>query len=532
MRNKDLCSVMMESSKNRLCLCWKTSSYSTRLSVILLPLVLVSGLVALFCAKSSSWMFVRNYYDSSGTILLKGFVPGGEGIETGDGERAEVLSRDHNSLSISGVPPETAQPLHDKEEKPLSTETRSQAVTLFNNTLAPPSSVRISRNISNLLRVEAMLQQARAAIRNAGNNNHTEDTDYIPDGPIYRNALLFHRSYLEMEKKLKVFVYEEGEQPIFHNGPCGSIYSIEGNFMSKIECSRFRTRNPENALVFFLPFSVASIVHFIYQKNIPDQWQPMKQTVRDYVDLLAVKYPYWNRSSGSDHFMLACHDWGPELSKSVPELFKNSIRALCNANTSEGFQPSKDVSIPEINLVGGVMPGLLGSPAPWKRPILVFFAGGLHGPIRPILLDHWENKDPDVQVHKYLPKNMSYFSMMRQSKYCICPSGYEVASPRMVEALYMGCVPVLIKDHYAPPFGDVLNWKSFSVEISTDEIPNMKKILQAIPMRRYVRMHKRGVQVRRHFEVNLVPQRYDVFHMTLHSIWLRRLNILLHQEWG
>lgn len=195
---------------------------------------------------------------------------------------------------------------------------------------------------------------------------------------------------------------------------------------------------------------------------------------------------------------------------------------------SEGFQPSKDVSIPEINLPGGRTNGLIGGPSPSRRPILAFFAGGLHGPIRPILLQHWENKDPDIQVHRYLPKDVSYSAMMRKSKYCICPSGYEVASPRMVEALYTGCVPVLMKDGYVQPFSDVLNWKSFSVEVAVKDIPNLKNILAGISTRQYIRMQRRGVAARRHFEVNLPPKRYDVFHMTLHSIWLRRLNIRLH----
>ena len=99
---------------------------------------------------------------------------------------------------------------------------------------------------------------------------------------------------------------------------------------------------------------------------------------------------------------------GPELSKSYPGMFENSIRALCNANTSEGFKPIKDVSIPEINLPGGKIDRLLGGPSPSKRPILVFFAGGVHGPVRPILLEHWENKDPDVQIYRYLKKGISY----------------------------------------------------------------------------------------------------------------------------
>ncbi|CAN4117178.1 unnamed protein product [Withania somnifera] len=331
-----------------------------------------------------------------------------------------------------------------------------------------------------------------------------------------------------MEKQFKVFVYEEGDQPIFHNGPCKSIYAMEGNFIYQMETTKFRTRDPEKAHVFFLPISVTAIVHFIYDRNSKENWNPMKQTLTDYINLVSGKYPYWNRSLGVDHFMLACHDWGPEISKAVPELFKNSIRALCNANTSEGFKPSKDVSFPEILLPGGTMDDLVGGPSPSRRSILAFFAGGLHGPIRPILLEHWENKDEDIQVHRYLPKGVSYYGMLRNSRFCLCPSGYEVASPRMVEALYTGCVPVLIKDHYVPPFSDVLNWKSFSVEVPVNRIRDLKKILSGISSRQYIRLQRRGEQVRRHFEVNRTPKRYDVFHMILHSVWLRRLNMRLH----
>jgi hypothetical protein len=221
---------------------------------------------------------------------------------------------------------------------------------------------------------------------------------------------------------------------------------------------------------------------------------------------------------------------GPEASRSTPHLYKNSIRVLCNANTSEGFNPTKDAAFPEINLQTGSIHGFLGGPSPSRRPILAFFAGGLHGPIRPVLLEHWENKDEDLRVHRYLPKGVSYYDMMRKSKYCICPSGYEVASPRVVEAIYSGCVPVLISDHYVPPFSDVLNWKSFSVEVPVKDIPDLKKILERISARQYIRMQRRVVQVRRHFEVHSPPKRFDVFHMVLHSVWLRRLNVRVHND--
>lgn len=213
----------------------------------------------------------------------------------------------------------------------------------------------------------------------------------------------------------------------------------------------------------------------------------------------------------------------------MPLLFNNSIRVLCNANTSEGFNPLKDASLPEINLKTGEITGLLGGPPPSQRSILAFFAGGLHGHIRHHLLDHWKEKDPDnIRVYEKLPSNLSYESMLKNSKFCLCPSGYEVASPRIVEAIYAECVPVLISDNYVPPFSDVLNWKKFSVVVKVEDIPNLKQILMGISEAKYLKMQKRVKQVQRHFVINGTPKRFDLFNMIVHSVWLRRLNLRLH----
>ena len=109
----------------------------------------------------------------------------------------------------------------------------------------------------------------------------------------------------------------------------------------------------------------------------------------------------------------------------------------------------------------------------------------------------------------------------------ICQSGHEVASPRIVEAIYAECVPVLISQNYVFPFSDVLNWESFSVQVSFSDIPNLKNILLGIPEAQYLKMQERVKQVQRHFLINNPPKPYDVFHMIIHSIWLRRLNVKL-----
>lgn len=183
------------------------------------------------------------------------------------------------------------------------------------------------------------------------------------------------------------------------------------------------------------------------------------------------------------------------------------------------------MSLPEINLQTGVTTGIIGGPSASHRPFLAFFAGGLHGHIRSLLLNRWLGKDEEIQVHQYLPKGVSYYDMMRKSKYCLCPSGYEVASPRIVEAIYLECVPVIISDNYVLPFSDVLNWKSFSVQVEPKDIPNLKTILSSISSRQFIRMQRRVKIVQRHFVVSSPPERYDVFYMILHSIWLRRLNV-------
>ncbi|XP_071701905.1 probable glycosyltransferase At5g03795 [Rutidosis leptorrhynchoides] len=514
-------------------------SYSGKiLWLIIIPVALILGFLIL--KRSNKEVSFSNSYNlgsfrnDSETKLAPvsqesegGFFPDRRWRTADDGGDGGVQMAD-----VPSLPPITLEEDMDMQQPDITTEDDNFAISSnisnfhlsTNETDNLPTITKVPRNFTSLDKLEAGLVQARAAIKDARNETQINDPDYTPYGPIYWNASVFHRSYLEMEKRFKVYVYEEGEPPIFHDGPCKSIYAMEGSFIFHMETTEFRTRDPEKAHIFFLPISSSMMVRFILDRKSSDHWTPMKRTVKDYVNLVASRYPFWNRSLGADHFIVACHDWGPELSKAVPELFTNSIRALCNANTSEGFKPSKDVSIPEILLHDGTMRGHIGGPSPRHRHVLAFFAGGVHGPIRPILLEHWENKDPDIQVHKYLPKGVSYIDMLRQSKYCISPSGYEVASPRMVEALYTGCVPVLIKDHYVAPFSDVLNWKSFAVIVQVEDIPNLKKILTGISTRQYLRMQRRGKQVKRHFEVNYPPKRYDVFHMILHSVWLRRLN--------
>lgn len=205
------------------------------------------------------------------------------------------------------------------------------------------------------------------------------------------------------------------------------------------------------------------------------------------------------------------------------------IRALCNSDVKEGFKFGKDVSLPEtyVRLAKNPLRDVGGKP-PSKRKILAFFAGNMHGYLRPILLQHWgNNKDPDMKIFGPIPNKvkgqMNYVQYMKSSKYCICAKGYEVNSPRVVEAIFYECVPVIISDNFVPPFFEVLNWESFAVFVPEKDIPNLKNILLSIPEKRYLEMQMRVKKVQQHFLWHTKPVKYDIFHMILHSVWYNRV---------
>ncbi|MED6135533.1 hypothetical protein PIB30_047412 [Stylosanthes scabra] len=431
----------------------------------------------------------------------------------------------HHNLIVkthlhSKHPPNNVQQQHNIIPPSYSSDDASHASTF-------------KRNKNSLMRIEKDLGEARAAILKAIRMRKLmtseKQKNFVPIGPVYRNAYAFHQSHREMLKRFKVWTYKEGELPMFHQGPMKDIYGIEGHFMSQIQnaSSPFWAHRPEEAHVFMIPISLTMIVHYLYRPLVSYSRGPLMRVVIDYTKAIARKYPYWNRTHGADHFIASCHDWAPEISrkKSGRKLFKKMIRVLCNANNSEDFNPSKDVSMPEIKV-----PYSLSQLHPLKnqhnnKTILAFFAGGSHGSIRKQLLHHWKDKDKEVQVHEYLPRGADYHALMGQTMFCLCPSGYEVASPRIVESINSGCVPVIVSDHYELPFSDVLDWSKFSLHVPSDNIPEIKNILKGVPYSKFYKMQRRVLQVQIHFQLNQPAKPFDVLHMILHSIWLRRLNI-------
>ncbi|KAL8136890.1 hypothetical protein V2J09_002891 [Rumex salicifolius] len=378
---------------------------------------------------------------------------------------------------------------------------------------------RLSARARELVAAKKQIKIARARSSNTISNSELHLS-------LFRNASMFQRSYELMEHTLKIYLYEEGERPIFHKPRLRGLYCAEGWFMYLLQRSKhFVVKDPRKAHLFYLPFSSESLRVTIYQQDKSPNLKKLEIQLTNYVALIKRKYKFWNTTGGADHFFVGCHDWAPRITGKV---MGNCIRALCNANIARGFNIGKDVSVPVTYIRSGNNPlqDIGGNPAS-QRPVLTFFAGGIHGYLRPLLLRYWENKTEDMKILGPMQRDVEgkamYRRYMKESKYCICARGYEVHTPRVVESIYYECVPVIISDNYVPPFFEVLDWEAFSVFVLEKDIPRLREILLSIPEEKYLEMQRRVINVRRHFVWNKVPQKYDLFHMILHSIWFNRL---------
>ena len=105
-------------------------------------------------------------------------------------------------------------------------------------------------------------------------------------------------------------------------------------------------------------FSLSVLIHcFIHYCMQGTSYENMTIIVQDYVQSLISKYPHWNRTLGTDHFFVTCHDVGVRATEGVPLLVKNSIRVVCSPSYDVGFIPHKDVPLPQVLQPFALAPG-------------------------------------------------------------------------------------------------------------------------------------------------------------------------------
>lgn len=102
---------------------------------------------------------------------------------------------------------------------------------------------------------------------------------------------------------------------------------------------------------------------------------------RDMLVDVKTRFPYWNRTLGTDHFYICAHDMGTEVTRLADSaLQKNAIGLVNTADYSEPyFVPHKDISLPPHPGRGTIPWSQIGQGGatfdPYRRTKLAFLAG-------------------------------------------------------------------------------------------------------------------------------------------------------------
>ncbi|KAK9043566.1 hypothetical protein V6N11_071902 [Hibiscus sabdariffa] len=345
--------------------------------------------------------------------------------------------------------------------------------------------------------------------------------DNMNNTEIYHDTDTFLEDYKEMNKSFKIFVYPHKPDDPFANVLLPVDFDPQGHYASELYFkkalfnSHFITKDPNEADLFYMPFSIADMRH---DPRIGPEG--LQDFIKSYIFNISSKYPFWNRTGGADHFYVACHSISRIAMDKAVEAKENAIQLVCSSTYFvTSYFPHKDVSLPQIWPKEGDPKSLVSS----KRNQLAFFAGQVNSPVRAVLLKHWVN-DTEIFAHFGRLESDDGEEQLR-SKFCLHVKGFEVNTARVTDALHYGCVPVILANHYDLPFTDILNWRSFSVVVHYVDIPVLKKILQGISFEELSWLQNNVLKVRKHFKWNVPAVDYDAFYMAMYELWLRKSSV-------
>lgn len=334
-----------------------------------------------------------------------------------------------------------------------------------------------------------------------------------------------------MLRGLRVYVYEDVPVGRDMATPRDYKYGAEELFPRLLRGSRFVTRDPARATFFFLPLRC---VAYRYAVRDRDEGQAVaERTVRDFVAHVARRHPWWNATQGADHFYLCAHDMGASCARRAhPGLRSNAVALVNTADYADtDFSPHKDIALPPHVGDGcatctqgsrGRDASALRSARPGARTRLAFFAGNLgRGRVRPAVYERWR-ADPDMHIVHGAMAVGDYQRNLLTSRFCLFLRGHRAWSPRLMDAVWFGCVPVIISDHYALPLQGLVDWSQFAVILPEARIEHLGAVLRGISASRLVAMQGRLERVRGRFVWNQPPQPLDAFHSVLLSLWRRR----------
>ncbi|CAJ1955868.1 unnamed protein product [Sphenostylis stenocarpa] len=330
--------------------------------------------------------------------------------------------------------------------------------------------------------------------RDTSSHVSNSESDVVP-----RTIMDSTTNTLGVLKNMKVFVYElppKYNTVWLANKRCGNhLFASEVAIHRALLTSEVRTFDPYEADFFFVPVYVSC--NFSAVNGFPAIGHA-RALISSAVNLVSIEYPFWNRSKGSDHVFVASHDFGAcfhtlehvAIAEGIPQILKDSIvLQTFGVNHRHPCQEVENVVIPPYVSPESVRRTLENFPMKGPRDIWAFFRGKME--VHPknisgrfyskrVRTEIWRKFNGDRRFYLQRHRFSGYQLEVARSVFCLCPLGWAPWSPRLVESVALGCVPVIIADGIRLPFPSAVNWSEISLTVAEREVGKLGKILERV----------------------------------------------------
>ncbi|KAK6144329.1 hypothetical protein DH2020_021149 [Rehmannia glutinosa] len=269
---------------------------------------------------------------------------------------------------------------------------------------------------------------------------------------------------------MKVYVYDlpsKYNSDWLSNERCSShLFASEVAIHKALLTSDVRTLDPWEADFFFVPVYVSC--NFSTVNGFPAIGHA-RSLMAAAVKHFSSQLPFWNRSFGADHVFVASHDFGScfhtledvAIADGVPEFLRNSvILQTFGVKHKHPCQDVENVLVPPYISPESVRATL-------RR-------------LRRVRTEIWRKYGSDRRFYLRRHRFAGYQSEIVRSTFCLSPLGWAPWSPRLVESVALGCVPVIIADGIRLPFPSAVPWAEISLTVAESHVDELGEILEHV----------------------------------------------------
>lgn len=308
----------------------------------------------------------------------------------------------------------------------------------------------------------------------------------------------------------------------------GGDYAAYMLFMEQFLTSSVRAELPTSANLFFVEPYTYSVTKMVWDGN---------ERLANVLGHIRTSYKHWNRTQGRDHFLWApqdrggCHLTGLALqpikimhfgmySSDVQKAKISTVRqrgakgygcyhpmrdivAVTRDNKhKEWAARSNNMSIDDIlQRKTKLLFWNGGSFADHTTPEAAAATGEFSGGSRQILdrLDRqWMDPDINLVVRDRgagLLGPQELEDAYRAARFCFAPYGWGTGN-RLAQAIVCNCIPVIVQEQVFQAYEDLLEYESFSVRLTNQDLPMLREILRNISDAQYCGMMQQLIKYR------------------------------------